>query len=270
MHPILLTENWFKGKPRHAEASLNRLRDREDVHSELMTIQKCVNQKEKEDDSLAELWRNAGCRRAFLINVWLICCLEFSWITTIRDYAGVLFERSGFPMDKDFEMAITYPITIVAACMTSVVVDKLGRKSLLVLSSVVMVLALFMMSVFYILEEHGLEIYKYSWVPLLSLILFNIARSAGLMPLKTILMSEYYPLNMKATAASAGHFLTAIVGFLTSKLFQVITDMMGFGPVIFMGLFVFIIGVIIMYCIMSETKNMSLLEIEQLFQQQSG
>ncbi|XP_063984640.1 facilitated trehalose transporter Tret1-like [Diachasmimorpha longicaudata] len=258
----------MKGDYRRAERALECIRDAREVSKDLVSIQHYVDAKIECGSSFELLWKNRGTTRAFAIHLWLLIYLQFSGTSVIKNYAGFLLENVGSPLDAGVEIAITMVITIIICCIAALFVDNLGRRSMLFLASIPIIIAMLIASVFYFLQETNHDVSHFLWIPWLTVLLINVSKYAGLQPLEHILMSEYYPLNIKATAMCLIHMAEALMETIVVKLFQESTDFMGFGSVFLICLFVYIIGTAVMYFVMPETNNLSFAEIETVFEQQ--
>lgn len=79
------------------------------------------------------------------------------------------------------------------------VVEKLGRRSLLIISEVVMFLSLLALGTFfYLKEENGGKTPEYlSWLPLTALIITTVGYNVGLGPIPWVITSEILPNDVK-------------------------------------------------------------------------
>ena len=65
------------------------------------------------------------------------------------------------------------------AVVAAVIVDKAGRKPLLMFSSTVMSCSLITLGLFFYLNENKHSVDSITWLPLVSLVVFMIAFSVG-------------------------------------------------------------------------------------------
>lgn len=83
-----------------------------------------------------------------------------------------------------------------------VLVDKLGRKTLLIISELVMVLSLAALGTFFLLKERNdgeAPGDLASWLPLTSIIFFYVGYNVGLGPIPWVVVSEILPNDVKGT-----------------------------------------------------------------------
>lgn len=65
------------------------------------------------------------------------------------------------------------------ALVAAAIIDKAGRKPLLLISSSVMALSLILVGLYFWLKEKEMDVSNIGWLPLLSLVVFMIAFSIG-------------------------------------------------------------------------------------------
>lgn len=91
---------------------------------------------------------------------------------------------------------------LLSTLLATFLVDRLGRKLLLVLSSMLMSLMLVALGIyFHLLESKSDAVESLSWLPLTSLCVHLIAYSIGYGPLPWLLLSEVYSKEYNAIAS---------------------------------------------------------------------
>ena len=101
--------------------------------------------------------------------------------------------------------------------MSIFLVDKAGRRILLIASGLIMSLSLSVIGVyFYVLNGQMIDSIEMdlSWLPLASLIIFMIGYSAGFATLPYVLMGELLPSKYRNT-----------LGGVASRYFETLSDM---------------------------------------------
>lgn len=130
-------------------------------------------------------------------------------------------------------------IELVAGILAAFFVDKTGRRFLLLLSEVVMVLSLMTLGLFFYLRAGVqpasdvppsaavIQSSLLNWLPLISLSIYILAYSLGLGPVGYLLMGEILPLRVKGLA---GCLLTSakwLLSFFVTKFFSEIVLLIG-------------------------------------------
>ena len=105
-----------------------------------------------------------------------------------------IFEDAGSSLDDSVATIIVGIVQVVATAASTMLVDRAGRKILLITSDVVMGLSLVMLGAYFFLQEDNNPVYKdIGWLPLISLIIFILAFSLGYGPIPWMMVGEILP-----------------------------------------------------------------------------
>lgn len=121
-------------------------------------------------------------------------------------------------------------VQLLAACLSGLLIDIVGRIPLLIISSVFMTLALasFGSYVYYeqankLLLSGGNEATGLTgnndWIPLLCVIVFTVAFSLGISPISWLLVGELFPLEYRGFGSSIATSFSYFCAFLGVKTF---------------------------------------------------
>ncbi|KAK9933627.1 hypothetical protein M0R45_020815 [Rubus argutus] len=138
--------------------------------------------------------------RSVIIGVGLMVFQQFGGINGIGFYTSQTFEEAGIS-GKIGTIAygcVQVPITVVGAML----IDKSGRKPLLVVSATGTFLGCFLAGTSFFLKEYGLLL---NWVPTIAVsgVLIYIAFfSIGMGAIPWVIMSEIFPIHVKGVAGS--------------------------------------------------------------------
>ncbi|KAG6729658.1 hypothetical protein I3842_01G040700 [Carya illinoinensis] len=201
------------------------------------------------------------------IGIGLLALQQLSGINGVLFYSSNIFEKAGISASNVATFGLGV-IQVMATGVTTWLVDRAGRRLLLIVSSSGMTLSLLVVAIAFYLEDAVSEDSKfYSMFAILSLVglvAFVISFSLGLGPIPWLIMSEILPVNIKGLAgsiATLANWLTSFVITMTANLllswnsgatFTIYTVVAAF-TVIFVSLWV------------PETKGRALEEIQQSF-----
>ena len=197
-------------------------------------------------------------RNVLIIGIVLAAYQQWSGINVIFNYAQEIFASAGFDIDSTLKSIVaTGLINFIATIVALPLVDKLGRRRLLILGSAGLAIIYAAMTIAYACGIMGL--------PVLFLVLAAIAVYAiTLAPVTWVLLSEIFPNRIRGLAVSIGTFSLWIACFLLTYTFPIINAGLGasgsfglYGLICVMALF-FIIKKV------PETKGVSLEYIETL------
>ncbi|HRR06904.1 MAG TPA: sugar porter family MFS transporter [Victivallales bacterium] len=143
---------------------------------------------------------------------------QFSGINAIMYYAPRIFEISGLNHASSLFQSITLGLTnLIFTLLASLFIDKIGRKKLLMIGSVGMVVMLTLVAVAFIFEKIG------GTVILLGLIGFLAFFASSQGAVIWVYISEIFPNKVRAKGQTLGGFTHWILAAFISWLFPVIT-----------------------------------------------
>lgn len=152
--------------------------------------------------SLRDLFAVRANRRGFFMCVLLMFFQQFSGINAVIFFSMAIFESAGSDIKPAICALIIGVVQVLATVLAAALVERAGRKILLVQSSAIMCLCLTALGVFFYLKKTGHDVSAIGIVPLASLVLFIIAFSTGYGPIPWMMMGELLPSDVKSIATS--------------------------------------------------------------------
>lgn len=153
----------------------------------------------------------------------------------------------------------------VATWVASLVVDKLGRRPMLMMSIAVMALCTFTLGLyFYLKDQVHQNVSDIAWLPLLSLSSYVIVFSLGFGPIPWMLLAEIFPSRIKGTASSLVCLFNWACVFVITKLFPVFKASFGAGITFWNFTVCCCVGILFVWVLVPETKGKSLLEVQAM------
>jgi facilitated trehalose transporter len=103
-------------------------------------------------------------------------------------YTVDIFQDAGSDIDPNKATILVGAIQIVASIISSILMDRAGRRILLMISGVLMTVALGALGFFFYLKEQDPDTAStIGWLPLVCLIMFIVAFSLGFGPIAWLL-----------------------------------------------------------------------------------
>lgn len=133
-----------KGQKENATNSLQFLRgkSRDGVQDELAIIQKTVEDSMKNKSSFLDVFKNKASAKALIISAGLLSFQQLSGINAVLFYSTSIFIKAGGGLDPAVSTILVGAVMVGASGITPLVVDKLGRKIILLFSAAGMTISL--------------------------------------------------------------------------------------------------------------------------------
>ena len=246
--------------PERARAVLRRIRSEASVEGELNEIMAVEEQERRESrgwDELLQPW----VRPMLLVGVGLAVFSQITGINTIIYFAPSTFQATGFGASASILATAGVGVVLVVGTILAImVIDRLGRRSMLLIAFAGMGVSLGLMGLAYLLPNLSGVV---GWLAIACVTVYIAFFSFGLGAVIWVVVSEIYPLTVRGSGmamATTGHWVANFVVSLTYlSLIQAIgeTFTLWLYAVMCVGAFLFC------YFLVPETKGRSLEEIEE-------
>lgn len=104
---------------------------------------------------------------------------QFSGINAVIFYTVDIFKSAGSTLDPSICSIIVGVVQVLMTFASAVLIEKAGRKILLLQSSIVMGLCLITLGVYFKLKDGGSDVTAIGWLPLAAVVLFIVSFSLG-------------------------------------------------------------------------------------------
>lgn len=249
-----------QSNPSLAKEALQKIRGHQiDVQCELDIISKTIA--EEGEGTFFDIFKTKASKRAFIISLGLVIFQQFSGIIAVLYYAQTIFKQAKVNLDPAICSIILGAVQFAVSFTTPVVIDKLGRKILLYVSAVGMVLSQASLGIFSLLREHEVDVSSISIFSIICLLLYIITYNFGFGPLAWTVMGELFPSNVKSAATITSTFCCWFIGFLVAKYFQLVASSIGMGAAFLIFSTFCGISIAFIHFFVIETKGKTLQQI---------
>jgi sugar porter (SP) family MFS transporter len=197
--------------------------------------------------------------RLVLIGIIVGMFNQLTGINAIMYYAPSIFKSAGFADNSALMQTVLIGATnLVFTILAMSVIDKLGRKFLLILGACGMSIFLGLFASAYLrkaFEGHLLLVYLIGFAAF-------FASSQGVVI--WVILSEMFPNNIRARAASIGSFSVWSFNAVTTFLFPIAAGKFGIGYIFIFYSFSTAISLLFFIKYLMETKGKSLEELEKV------
>ncbi|KAJ6674856.1 hypothetical protein OIU85_011062 [Salix viminalis] len=207
---------------------------------------------------LLELFQRRNLR-SVVIGVGLMVLQQFGGINAVCFYASSIFEVAGFSPSVG---TILYAILqVVVVFLSTIIIDKVGRKPLLLVSASGLVISCLITGLSFYLKVHELALKSVPMLAVTGILLYIGTFSAGLGPIPWVIMSEIFPLNIKGVAGSVATLVNWFCAWAVSFTFNLLFSWSSYGTFI---LYAAINAVTIVFVVLlvPETKGRTLEQIQ--------
>jgi sugar porter (SP) family MFS transporter len=171
-----------------------------------------------ESGRITELFQ-PGIRTALLIAVTLGLLQQWTGVSPLTFYAPIIFQKAGFKLASDaLAQTILFNIWNFACTVAALLlVDRVGRRPLLLLGTTGMVLGQLLMGTFFHFKLTGTYVVA-------AMFLCVGAYAMSLAPLTWLIMSEVFPTRIRAKGQAAGSLAVWIGAFTSTQAFAPATQ----------------------------------------------
>jgi sugar porter (SP) family MFS transporter len=240
-----------------AKKVLQRLRHNTNVDHEIKDIQESLKLREASFGEIFAPW----IRRVLFLGIFLGFLQQVTGINTLIYYAPDVFQMAGFH-DAASSILATVGIGVVNVLSTIfaiLFIDKLGRRPLLFAGLIGMGLSLFCLS----LAFHFSHTDYLKWIAVISIFIYIISFAFSLGALLWLMVSEIFPLEVRGTAMGVAVFSCWFWNFVVSSTFLTLINSLGASKTFLVYTAMCILGFVISYFYVPETKDITLEKIEE-------
>jgi MFS transporter, SP family, galactose:H+ symporter len=247
-----------QGHTSAAEKSLHRLEMD-------MTEARFAPEEKKQDHPSNKSYRALfapNVRTAFLIGIGISVIQQVTGINTVFYYAPEIFQLAGFVSAKSAIYATMW-IGILNLFMTIIglwLVDRVGRRPLLLLSLIGMTLSLALLGTAFIalsVQEGALAI--------VSLLVYIASFAIGLGMVPWLMISEIYPLGIRGRAMGIAVFSNWGANYIVALTFLPLIQAIGIGATYWFFTVICLLSVYFVWKKVPETKGKTFDEIQQFW-----
>jgi sugar porter (SP) family MFS transporter len=253
------TPRWLvmKGRKKDAKAILEKTSDSKSIEKEIAEIENSFHA--KHSISFRQLFSKTY-KPVLFIGITVAVFQQVTGINSIIYYAPVIFKETG--MDSASSLLQTIGIGVVNVVATFIaigLVDKVGRKKLLLAGSLLMGISLVAIGL----------CFRYSYfdhyIVLIFMLLYVASFGSTLGAVVWVYIAEIFPNLVRSLALSVATLSLWLADFAVTLTFPVMTKNLGTAYTMFCYAVLCAVAFVYMLFKVKETKGRSLEEIETLF-----
>lgn len=252
---------------KEAMESLRRFRNKSNgqIQKELSEMSREIEKDKVQKGGIKDLFKVPNLRNGLVVSLGLIILQQFAGINAVLSFMGQIFDASGSDMSTYMSTILIGLIQVASTILTSATVEKLGRKPLLLVSSIGSCSSILIIGLYFYLKKSKIyNVESLFWLPVVCLMIYIISFNVGLGPLPWTIVSEIFPPNVKSEAAALTAFVCFLASFVVTLGFPTMAQSFGMAQCFWLFGFCCILGSIFIYAAVPETKGKTLSEIQQV------
>lgn len=205
--------------------------------------------------------------RPFLCALLVMFVQQSSAVGVLVVFANDIFRDAKTPISPADCTIIVGAVMLIIVAAATVLTDRLGRKILILSSTLATALSLFLLGYSFYMKEHSAEAFGryYSWLPIVAMGFFFVAFGIGLAALPWVLLGEILPLRVRGFASGFCTAFTFGYSFLLIKEFYHLQLLLTIAGTYWLFGALLLAGFALILAFLPETKGKTLEEIEHFF-----
>ena len=212
--------------------------------------------------------------RPFGISMTIHFFQQSTGINAIMFYCATIFQKAGFQDNSTMVSILIGAIQFFAAAVSTLMIDRGGRRFLLIVGGLGMCFSCFSMGAYFFITINSApkdgdimgEGMDLSWLAVTSVAVYIVGFAMAWGPCTWLIMSEIFPVKARGIASGIATLFNWLCSFAITKTFSMLIDSLTeAGTFWFYGGLAFI-AVLFVYFFVPETKGKSLEEIQLYFE----
>ena len=198
-------------------------------------------------------------RKVLALGVFLAILQQWCGINVVFNYAEEVFAAAGYQVsDLLFNIVVTGAVNVAFTILAFRVVDKFGRRKLLLFGSLGLSVLYAVLGFLYYRHSHGIH--------MLILVVAAIAFYAmSLAPVTWVVISEIFPARIRSMAVSVSVTALWLACFLLTYTFPFLNKSLGSSGTFWIYSIICALGFLYLSISLPETKGKSLETIERMW-----
>lgn len=165
-------------------------------------------------------------------------------------YAETIFRISGSSLSPNTAAIIVGAIQLFGSYLSTSLMERLGRRPLLLISSLGMCICHYILGGFCYTQTLKYDVSNLAWIPVVALSFYMIVYSLGVGPAPYVVSSEVLSRDISSLVLTFGLFFVWVTAFAVIKLFPTIISLVDIHGCFFifgtmcMAIFVFVLVLI--------------------------
>uniref|UniRef100_A0A6P7FG18 Facilitated trehalose transporter Tret1-like n=1 Tax=Diabrotica virgifera virgifera TaxID=50390 RepID=A0A6P7FG18_DIAVI len=246
-----------------AMKSLQKFRQKEDVKTELNEI--IINlEHTQEKGSFKDVLASKVVLRGLLITICLMLGQQLSGIAPINAYQQDIFRSTSSTIPSEISVIIVAIAQLFTVFLAIGLIDRLGRKKLLLISYSGILISLISVGTYFFLQEQNINMDSVFWLPVTSTCLLTVSFRFGSGPVTWSFVAEIFPSNLKNALTPIVTISMVLFGFIVTFTFPLMLMYLGQSFTFWTFAACTMSILLFIYFYVPEIKGKSFLEIQNM------
>ncbi|EDW85307.1 uncharacterized protein Dwil_GK18460 [Drosophila willistoni] len=244
-----------------AESSFRYYQNKEDTSVDFDELKTAITSQQAQSDT-AITYKDLITKpaiKAFTSSIVLSTGYQFSGVFSFINYMSDIFASSGSILDVNTCTIIVGVVQIVGVYTSTMFVDIVGRRILMLISTLGIGLGCIAFGCFtFYAQEYDLS--GFNWLPLVLMILIIYLANIGLIGLFFVVLVELFPAKIRSLATSMSVVFLSLLVFCTLKLFPLLLHYYGISITMWFSAISSLLTFFYFFVFLDETKGKSMIE----------
>jgi SP family facilitated glucose transporter-like MFS transporter 8 len=212
-----------------------------------------------------KLWE---CRKAMRLSIFLHLAQQFSGVNAVIFYQTPILKDANISWYETASV-ITMLLNVLMTWVACILVDKLGRRPLFIMSMTGMSISAFAVGFYFMLQSPG-EPAKAVWLLLLGSYSYIASFAIGAGPIPWLMMAELFPDDVRGKACLIASALNWCCSFIVTCTVKALKGVLEYQGLFWLYGGVCAMSTIVATFLVQETKGKSLDEVTMMLQSPTG
>lgn len=197
------------------------------LEQDIDTIVKVEKQTKADPKSVWKIiLKDRATFKAFIITLVIKITQQFDGYLIVLIYAGFVFQRASesisLNLSANKQVMMIGVVQLVGSIVATCIVEKTGRKLLLVSTSFAVGIGMLMLAAWFYLA--GSVTWLPGWLPVFAMCLCIFADAAGFQPISYIIITDLFTFQLRGTVSSFANICAKLSNFIQMKWFTKLSE----------------------------------------------
>nr|QJX15783.1 major facilitator superfamily protein [Phyllotreta armoraciae] len=263
--PVFLLSNGLRDKAFKVLLTLRSNKTRKEVEEEFIEMENNLKQNQSSKNAgYLSLVKTKEGRKGVALGIIPMLAQYMSGAAVIIAFLGPIFDSPGAVLSGDSVALIVGILRIIATYGTISIIEKFNRKTLLMFSSLGCGFCMSVLGILFFLNSHKtISLTTFQLLSIIFIISFIVIFCLGLAPVPPVMVSEFFPTDLRSVGTSAILTLVSVALYIESAGFPFLNEYAGTYWCLWVFSLNMLVSSIAIYCFVPETRGKSFSQIQE-------